>query len=98
RSAPYASPYTTLFRSRKMGMLFQFGALFTDLSVYENVAFPMREHAELPEETLNDLVMLKLQAVGLRGAAHLMPTELSGGMGRRVDRKSTRLNSSHLVI
>lgn len=69
---------------RKMGMLFQFGALFTDLSVYENVAFPMREHAELGEDLLHDLVMLKLQAVGLRGAAHLMPTELSGGMGRRV--------------
>ena len=69
---------------RKMGMLFQFGALFTDLSVYENVAFPMREHAELPEDLLHDLVMMKLQAVGLRGAAHLMPTELSGGMGRRV--------------
>ncbi len=70
---------------RKMGMLFQFGALFTDLSVYENVAFPMREHhAELPEGLLHDLVMLKLQAVGLRGAARLMPTELSGGMGRRV--------------
>jgi phospholipid/cholesterol/gamma-HCH transport system ATP-binding protein len=69
---------------RKMGMLFQFGALFTDMSVYENVAFPLREHAELPDELLNDLVMLKLQAVGLRGAAHLMPTELSGGMARRV--------------
>jgi phospholipid/cholesterol/gamma-HCH transport system ATP-binding protein len=69
---------------RKMGMLFQFGALFTDLSVYENVAFPMREHGGLPEELVNDLVMLKLQAVGLRGAAHLMPTELSGGMARRV--------------
>jgi phospholipid/cholesterol/gamma-HCH transport system ATP-binding protein len=69
---------------RKMGMLFQFGALFTDMSVYENVAFPLREHAELPDDLLNDLVMLKLQAVGLRGAAHLMPTELSGGMARRV--------------
>jgi len=69
---------------RKMGMLFQFGALFTDMSVYENVAFPLREHAELPDDVLNDLVMLKLQAVGLRGAAHLMPTELSGGMARRV--------------
>ena len=69
---------------RKMGMLFQFGALFTDMSVYENVAFPLREHAALPPELLNDLVMLKLQAVGLRGAAHLMPTELSGGMARRV--------------
>jgi phospholipid/cholesterol/gamma-HCH transport system ATP-binding protein len=69
---------------RKMGMLFQFGALFTDMSVYENVAFPLREHAELPDDLLRDLVLLKLQAVGLRGAAHLMPTELSGGMARRV--------------
>jgi len=69
---------------RRMGMLFQFGALFTDMSVYENVAFPLREHTELPEDLLRDLVMLKLQAVGLRGAAHLRPTELSGGMARRV--------------
>jgi phospholipid/cholesterol/gamma-HCH transport system ATP-binding protein len=69
---------------RKMGMLFQFGALFTDLSVFENVAFPMREHGRLPEEIVHDLVMLKLHAVGLRGAAHLRPTELSGGMARRV--------------
>ena len=69
---------------RKMGMLFQFGALFTDMSVYENVAFPLREHARLPAALMHDLVMLKLQAVGLRGAAHLMPTELSGGMARRV--------------
>ncbi|HUG78264.1 MAG TPA: ABC transporter ATP-binding protein [Burkholderiales bacterium] len=69
---------------RKMGMLFQFGALFTDMSVYENVAFPLREHAALPGELLHDLVMMKLQAVGLRGAAHLMPAELSGGMARRV--------------
>jgi phospholipid/cholesterol/gamma-HCH transport system ATP-binding protein len=69
---------------RKMGMLFQFGALFTDMSVFENVAFPMREHGDLPEEVIHDLVMLKLQAVGLRGAAHLRPTELSGGMARRV--------------
>ncbi len=69
---------------RKMGMLFQFGALFTDMSVYDNVAFPLREHTALPEELLHDLVMLKLQAVGLRGAAHLMPAELSGGMARRV--------------
>src|SRR5260370_22871469 len=68
---------------RKMGMLFQFGALFTDMSVYENVAFPLREHAELPDDLLNDLVMMKLHAVGLRGAAHLAPTELSGGMPRR---------------
>src|SRR5687767_13227779 len=69
---------------RKMGMLFQFGALFTDMSVYENVAFPLLEHAALPEELVHDLVMMKLQAVGLRGAAALMPTELSGGMARRV--------------
>src|SRR5687768_6420338 len=69
---------------RRMGMLFQFGALFTDMSVYDNVAFPLHEHTELPDELLHDLVMLKLQAVGLRGAAHLMPTELSGGMARRV--------------
>ena len=69
---------------RRMGMLFQFGALFTDLSVFENVAFPLREHTALQPELIHDLVMLKLQAVGLRGAAHLMPTELSGGMARRV--------------
>jgi phospholipid/cholesterol/gamma-HCH transport system ATP-binding protein len=69
---------------RKMGMLFQFGALFTDLSVYENVAFPIREHANLPESMVRDLVMLKLNAVGLRGAHQLMPSELSGGMARRV--------------
>jgi phospholipid/cholesterol/gamma-HCH transport system ATP-binding protein len=69
---------------RRMGMLFQFGALFTDLSIFENVAFPLREHLDLPEEMLHDLVMMKLQAVGLRGAASRMPTELSGGMARRV--------------
>ena len=69
---------------RKMGMLFQFGALFTDLSIFENVAFPLREHLNLPEDMVTDLVMMKLHAVGLRGAAHLMPTELSGGMARRV--------------
>lgn len=69
---------------RKMGMLFQQGALFTDLSVYENVAFPMRELTDLPESMIHDLVLLKLHAVGLRGAHRLMPTELSGGMARRV--------------
>ena len=69
---------------RKMGMLFQQGALFTDLSVFENVAFPMREHTDLPESMIRDLVMLKLNAVGLRGARDFMPTELSGGMARRV--------------
>jgi len=69
---------------RKMGMLFQFGALFTDLSAYDNVAFQMREHTDLPESVIRDLVMMKLNAVGLRGAYHLMPSELSGGMARRV--------------
>jgi phospholipid/cholesterol/gamma-HCH transport system ATP-binding protein len=69
---------------RKMGMLFQFGALFTDISVFENVAFQLREHTDLPEDILHDLVLMKLNAVGLRGAASLMPSELSGGMARRV--------------
>ena len=69
---------------RKMGMLFQFGALFTDMSVYDNVAFQMREHTNLPEEIIHDLVMMKLHAVGLRGTHDLMPAELSGGMARRV--------------
>ncbi|MCL4800792.1 MAG: ABC transporter ATP-binding protein [Burkholderiales bacterium] len=69
---------------RRMGMLFQFGALFTDLSVFENVAFPMRERTGLPDELIRPLVLMKLQAVGLRGAAALMPQQLSGGMARRV--------------
>ena len=69
---------------RKMGMLFQSGALFTDLSVFENVAFPLRIHTRLSEPMIRDIVLLKLQAVGLRGAASLMPGELSGGMSRRV--------------
>jgi phospholipid/cholesterol/gamma-HCH transport system ATP-binding protein len=69
---------------RRMGMLFQFGALFTDMSVYDNVAFQMREHTDLPEDLIHDLVMMKLHAVGLRGAHKLMPAELSGGMARRV--------------
>lgn len=69
---------------RKMGMLFQFGALFTDISVFDNVAFQIREHTNLPESMIRDLVLMKLQAVGLRGACHLMPAELSGGMARRV--------------
>ncbi len=69
---------------RRMGMLFQFGALFTDLSVFDNVAFPLREHTGLPERMVRDLVLLKLEAVGLRGTASLMPAELSGGMARRV--------------
>jgi phospholipid/cholesterol/gamma-HCH transport system ATP-binding protein len=69
---------------RRMGMLFQNGALLTDLSVFENVAFPLREHTDLPERLIRQLVLTKLQAVGLRGAADLMPSELSGGMTRRV--------------
>jgi phospholipid/cholesterol/gamma-HCH transport system ATP-binding protein len=69
---------------RRMGMLFQFGALFTDLSVFENVAFPLREHTNLSEELLRSLVLMKLHAVGLRGARDLMPAQISGGMARRV--------------
>ena len=69
---------------RRMGMLFQFGALFTDLSVFDNVAFPLREHTDLSESMIRDLVLMKLDAVGLRGARHLMPSEVSGGMARRV--------------
>jgi phospholipid/cholesterol/gamma-HCH transport system ATP-binding protein len=69
---------------RRMGMLFQNGALLTDLSVFENVAFPLREHTDLPERLIRQLVLMKLQAVGLRGAAELMPGQLSGGMNRRV--------------
>ena len=68
----------------KMGMLFQSGALFTDLSVFENVAFPLRVHTDLPESMVRDVVLMKLEAVGLRGARDLMPAELSGGMTRRV--------------
>lgn len=79
----------TLSRSRlydvrkRMSMLFQSGALFTDLTVFENVAYPLREHLNLPEPVLRNLVLMKLQSVGLRGAADLMPSELSGGMARR---------------
>jgi phospholipid/cholesterol/gamma-HCH transport system ATP-binding protein len=69
---------------RRMGMMFQQGGLFSDLSVFENVAFPIREHTRLPEELIHDLVVMKLNAVGLRGAQRLMPSELSGGMSRRV--------------
>jgi phospholipid/cholesterol/gamma-HCH transport system ATP-binding protein len=76
---------TQLYQLRqRMGMLFQSGALLTDLSVFENVAFPLREHTDLPEVMIRDLVLMKLQAVGLRGARDLMPAELSGGMARRV--------------
>ena len=69
---------------REVGMLFQFGALFTDLTVFENVAFPLREHTDLSEDMIRDLVLMKLNGVGLRGAAHVMPSQLSGGMARRV--------------
>ena len=69
---------------RRMGMLFQFGALFTDMSVFENVAFPLREHTDLSEELIRDIVLMKLNAVGLRGARDLMPSQISGGMARRV--------------
>ncbi|MCX7271449.1 MAG: ABC transporter ATP-binding protein [Burkholderiales bacterium] len=69
---------------RRMGMLFQFGALFTDMSVFDNVAFPLREHTTLPPAMVRDIVLMKLQAVGLRGARDLFPSEISGGMARRV--------------
>ncbi len=69
---------------RRMGMLYQFGALFTDLSVFDNVAFPLREHTPLSEPLIRDIVLMKLEAVGLRGARDLMPSEISGGMARRV--------------
>ena len=69
---------------RRLGMLFQFGALFTDLSVFENVAFPLREHTDLDDTMIRDIVLMKLNAVGLRGAANLRISEISGGMGRRV--------------
>lgn len=80
-----ALSHSELYRLRqRVGMLFQNGALLTDLSVFENVAFPLREHTSLPESLLRRLVLMKLQAVGLRGAAELMPASLSGGMARRV--------------
>lgn len=69
---------------RRMGMLFQFGALLADLSVFENVAFPLREHTELSDTLIRDIVLMKLNAVGLRGARDLMPSEISGGMARRI--------------
>ncbi|MDE2118071.1 MAG: ABC transporter ATP-binding protein [Betaproteobacteria bacterium] len=74
-----------LYKMRlKMGMMFQVSGLFTDMSVYDNLAFPLRENTDLPEEVIKDLVLMKLHAVGLRNARNLMPTELSGGMERRV--------------
>ncbi len=77
--------HAALYALRKrMGMLFQHGALLTDLSVFENVAFPLREHTRLPETMIRDMALMKLNAVGLRGARDMMPAELSGGMARRV--------------
>jgi phospholipid/cholesterol/gamma-HCH transport system ATP-binding protein len=78
------SPDALYAARRRMGMLFQFGALFTDLSVFENVAFPLREHTSLSPALIRDVVLMKLNAVGLRGARDLMPSEISGGMARRV--------------
>lgn len=78
-------PQKKLYEARKkMGLLFQSSALFTGLSVFENVAFPLREHTKLPESMIRDIVLMKLEAVGLRGTAHWMPSALSGGMARRV--------------
>ena len=80
-----AMAQTALYEARRrMGMLFQFGALFTDLSVFDNVAFPLREHTDLSPVLIRDIVLMKLDAVGLRGARELMPSEISGGMARRV--------------
>lgn len=83
-SVPLMSKKELFSMRRQMGVLFQSGALFTDLNVFENVAYPLREHTRLPEVMIRDLVLMKLQAVGLRGARYLMPRELSGGMARRV--------------
>ena len=83
---------------RQMGMLFQSGALFTDLSVFENVAFPLREHTNLSEDMIKDLVLMKLEAVGLRGTYSLMPSELSGGMIRRVALARAIILDPHLIM
>lgn len=83
-SIPDLDPGSLYRIRRRMGMLFQFGALFTDLTVFDNVAFPLREHTDLPPELVRDIVLMKLEAVGLRGARDLMPSEISGGMARRV--------------
>ena len=83
---------------RKMGMLFQMGALFTDQSVFENIAFQMREHTQLPDSLIRSLVLMKLQAVGLRGAHSLMPSELSGGMARRIALARTIALDPELIL
>ena len=88
-----------LFEIRKsMGMLFQSGALFTDLTVYGNVAFPLRIHTDLPEDMIRDLVLIKLQSVGLRGASQLQPSELSGGMTRRVALARAIALDPHIIM
>ena len=84
RSVPGLGSRELFKLRRKMGMLFQMGALFTDMNVFDNVAFQMREHTDLPDSLIRDLTLMKLHAVGLRGAWNLMPSELSGGMARRV--------------
>ncbi|MDR0250970.1 MAG: ABC transporter ATP-binding protein [Burkholderiales bacterium] len=84
KSVPKLSKAGLYALRRRLGFLFQFGALFTDMSVFDNVAFPLREHTNLPEPLVRDLVLMKLNAVGLRGAAYLETSELSGGMARRV--------------
>ena len=91
--------YQQLYAMRqRMGMLFQNGALLTDISVYENVAFPVREHTKLPEELIRQLVLTKLQTVGLRGAHALMPWELSGGMARRVALARAMVRDPELLL
>lgn len=88
-----------LFEVRaRLGMLFQSGALFTDMNVFENVAFPLRVHTDLPEDMVRDIVLMKLQAVGLRGARDLKPSELSGGMARRVALARAIVLDPHLVM
>ena len=82
----------------RMGMLYQFGALFADLSVYDNVAFPLREHTDLSDDMVHDIVLMKLNAVGMRGAADLMPSALSGGMARRVALARTIALDPELVM
>lgn len=92
-------PRSDLYRvRRKMGMLFQSGALFTDRTVYENVAFPLREHTNLTETMIRDLVLIKLESVGLRGARDMLPSELSGGMTRRVALARTIALDPEMVI
>lgn len=83
-NVPALSPDDMYAFRKRIGVLFQFGALFTDMTVFDNVAFPLREHTTLPETAIRDLVLMKLHAVGLRGAHRLFPSEISGGMSRRV--------------